>query len=170
MKPKILVIGATGKLGIKLIKYCSKRKIKLNTITCYKNKKKLFEIKKKEKIPNTFTLVDLNEKIKFIKFLRLNKFHIIYFLDYGSLSLEFLQPILKYNNNSYIAIANKELLIAGGKLLINKIKLSKNNLVPLDSEHFSLFDKNISNESVNKIYITASGGPFYFDKKIDLKS
>ena len=169
MKPKILIIGATGKLGLKLLNFCSKRKIKLDTITCHNNKKKLFEIKKKEKILNTFALADFNEKIKFIKFLKLNKFDIIYFLDYGSLSLEFLQPILKYNNNSFIAIANKELLIAGGKLLINKIKKSKNKLIPLDSEHFSLFDKNISNENVSKIYITASGGPFYFNKKIDLK-
>ena len=60
------------------------------------------------------------------------------------------------------------MIIAGGSLLIDKILKSNNKLIPLDSEHFSIFNLNIKNEDIKKIYITASGGPFYFNKKIDL--
>ena len=76
----------------------------------------------------------------------------------------YIDILLKSNSNSIFAIANKELLIAGGKILINSINSSSNKLIPLDSEHFSLINsKNINNE-IDKIYITASGGPFYFKK------
>ena len=75
---------------------------------------------------------------------------------------------LQNNKNSYLAIANKEMILAGGNLLKNKILKSKNNLIPLDSEHFSLFNFNLKNEYIKKIFITASGGPFYFKKKINL--
>ena len=169
MNPKIIIIGATGKLGLKLLKFCSKRNIKVDTITCYKNYNKLNDLKQNCNISNAFCLIRPNEKLKFINFLKSRKFQIIYFLDYGALSIEYLQLILRNNKNSYIAIANKELLIAGGNLLSNKINKTKNKLIPIDSEHFSLFDKNISNENINKIYITASGGPFYFEKTINLK-
>ena len=56
------------------------------------------------------------------------------------------------------------MIIAGGKLLINKINSSGNKLVPLDSEHFSMINSNINNNEIDKVYITASGGPFYFKK------
>jgi 1-deoxy-D-xylulose 5-phosphate reductoisomerase len=42
MKPRILVIGSTGKLGSKLLRFSSKNKLKLDAICCFKNKKKLF--------------------------------------------------------------------------------------------------------------------------------
>ena len=60
------------------------------------------------------------------------------------------------------------MIIAGGKLLINKINKSGNKLVPLDSEHFSMINSNINNNDIDKVYITASGGPFYFKKNINL--
>ena len=62
------------------------------------------------------------------------------------------------------------MIIAGGETLINKISKTKNKLIPLDSEHFSLKNNNLNNEIIKKIYITASGGPFYFKKKINLNS
>tara|TARA_B100001063_G_C16638730_1_gene489691 strand:- start:199 stop:972 length:774 start_codon:yes stop_codon:yes gene_type:complete len=60
------------------------------------------------------------------------------------------------------------MIIAGGKFLINKIYKTYNHLIPLDSEHFSLLNSNFNYKDIKKIYITASGGPFYFKKKINL--
>ena len=54
--------------------------------------------------------------------------------------------------------------------LKNQFKKTNNNLVPLDSEHFSLFRLNPNNSETKRLYITASGGPFYFNKNINLKS
>ena len=75
-----------------------------------------------------------------------------------------------------IAIANKEAIICGWPLINKELKRCKTKFIPIDSEHFSIFslidDKN--KNDIEKIYITASGGPFrnlpknQF-KKIELK-
>lgn len=155
-------------MGRKLISFCFKNKIEISTITGFQNKKKLNHLKEKYKIDNTFLLGDTVEKNNFIKFLNKKKFHIIYFLDYGSNSLIYAEYIIKNNINSYLAIANKEMIIAGGDFFIKKVSISKNNIVPLDSEHFSLFKSSLKNKFIDKVYITASGGPFYFKKSINL--
>ena len=167
---KILVIGSTGKLGVKLLNFCYKYKIKINSICCFKNKKKILLQSKKYNINNYYTLIDEKNRLKFCNDINKNKFKIIYFLDYGSFSLFYLNLILKFQTNCIIAIANKELILAGGKILVKKIFESGNKLIPLDSEHFSAYNKNLSNNFIKKIYITASGGPFYFNKNINLKN
>ena len=61
-----------------------------------------------------------------------------------------------------ILIANKESVICGWNLLNKVAKINKTKIIPIDSEHFSI-SKLIENHKIseiNKIYITASGGPF----------
>ncbi len=166
MSVRITVIGSTGKLGTKLLNYTSKNHITVSCITCHKNTKKLKEQKRKFNINKSFVLSDTTDKIKFLNFLK-TKINIIYFLDFGSLSLIYLNHFLKFNKRSIIAIANKEMIIAGGALLQSKIKKNNNIFVPLDSEHFSLLNSNTNKNDIKKIFITASGGPFYFNKKIN---
>ena len=166
MKYKILILGSTGKLGSKLLKYCNSENILVDCITCYKNSNKLNNQVLKYKIPNSYTLFE--NEINFLNFISISKFNIIYFLDYGSYSLKYINILLNKNTHSYFAIANKELLITGGNFLINKINKTKNKLIPIDSEHFSLFKLNPNNNEIKKLYITASGGPFYFNKKTNL--
>ena len=163
MPPKIVIIGSTGKLGSKLLNYTYKNKINISAITCYKNKKKILAQKKKFGVSNKFILSDPEDYLEFLNFLK-NRIDIIYFLDFGSFSLTYLNQFIKFNTKSTIAIANKEMIIAGGNILINSINKSKNKLVPLDSEHFSL-KNSINKNNIQKILITASGGPFYFSKK-----
>ena len=167
MNRKIVIIGSTGKLGIKLLNYISKNKISIFAATCFKNERKILEQKNKHKIKHTFVLKNKNDQIKFLNILKI-KIDIIYFLDYGSYSLNYLNHFLKFNSNSIIAIANKELIIAGGSVLQKKIFSNKNIFIPLDSEHFSLINSNFNKTNIYKIYITASGGPFYFNRNIDL--
>ena len=166
--PKILIIGSTGELGSKLLKYCDKNNIKITAITGFNNKRKLQLQKNKFNIKEYFLLREKSEQLNFKKFLKNNKIDIIYFLDFGYYSIIYADLFLKNNTNSYLAIANKEMILAGGNLLIKKIFKTKNKLIPLDSEHFSLFNFNLKNESIQKIFITASGGPFYFNKRINL--
>ena len=61
-----------------------------------------------------------------------------------------------------LLIANKESVVCGWELLKRSAKKNKVDLVPIDSEHFSVMNliKNIKHESIDKIYLTASGGPF----------
>ena len=156
MNIKIVIIGSTGKLGTKLLNYTFRNSIPIYGITCYKNYKKLNKQKKKYFIKNSFILSDTNDRKKFFKLLE-KKIDILYFLDFGSLSLIYLKNYLKFNKRSIIAIANKEMIIAGGTLLQSKIKKTKNIFIPLDSEHFSLTNLNINKNNIEKIYITASG-------------
>jgi len=169
---KIVVIGSTGKLGSRLLNFSKKNDIDIYAATCFKNSYKLNSQKNKYSIKNTFVLSDENENSNFLKFLK-NKIDIIYFLDFGSNSLIYLDHFLKNNKNSTIAIANKEMIIAGGKIIFKRIKKSNCRFISLDSEHFSLKNNLLSN-NIKKIFITASGGPFYFSKlksfkKVNLK-
>ena len=61
-----------------------------------------------------------------------------------------------------LLIANKESIICGWNI-INRISIKYNTkIVPIDSEHFSIFKllENHKISEIKKIYITASGGPF----------
>ena len=119
--PKILIVGSTGELGTKLLKFCSKNKIKVNAITGYSNNHKLQLQKKKYNIKYNFLLNSKKNISNFKIFLKNQIIDIIYFLEYGCESIIYADIFLKNNKNSYIAIANKEMIIAGGSLLINKI-------------------------------------------------
>jgi 1-deoxy-D-xylulose-5-phosphate reductoisomerase len=65
-----------------------------------------------------------------------------------------------------ILLANKEALVMAGSLLMNAVNSSNGALLPIDSEHNAIFqclphDYACSKESgINKILLTASGGPF----------
>ena len=114
---------------------------------------KIFKQKEKYKIKNYFILSKLISNIKFCDYLSTNKFQIIYFLDYGAYSLKYLELILKNNQNTYISIANKEMIIAGGKFLKKSIEDSNNFLLPMDSEHFSLMNSNFNKNKIIEVDI-----------------
>ena len=68
-----------------------------------------------------------------------------------------------------VALANKETLVVGGSIICNKLKESQSAcIVPVDSEHSAIFQclrgENI--DDVEKLILTASGGPF-FGRKVD---
>lgn len=167
MKPKILIIGSTGKLGTKLVNFCIKNNINIDAITCYRNQSK---VKKQALKLNSkfFKLENIIEKKNFIKHISNYFYDLVYILDYGYHSLKYLYLLSQKKQKTIFAIANKELLIAGGALL-NKLIVAKNNqIIPLDSEHFSLYKSNFNNNDINKVFITASGGPFFFKPSLNL--
>lgn len=61
-----------------------------------------------------------------------------------------------------IALANKETLVAGGRVVIDAVKEKNVKLLPVDSEHSAIFQALQGNagQTVNRIILTASGGPF----------
>ncbi len=71
-----------------------------------------------------------------------------------------------------IALANKETLVCGGELVMNKIKGAGVRLMPVDSEHSALWQAlNFRLDApFSKLIITASGGPFYGYTKAQLES
>ena len=71
-----------------------------------------------------------------------------------------------------IALANKETLVAGGKLVINSAKQKGVNIYPVDSEHSAIFQclQGNKKEQLKGIILTASGGPFYKKTKKELEN
>lgn len=61
-----------------------------------------------------------------------------------------------------IALANKESVVVGGKLVSKLARLSGKPIIPVDSEHSAIFQclSGEAENTVEKIYLTASGGPF----------
>lgn len=72
-----------------------------------------------------------------------------------------------------IALANKETLVAGGKIVMNTAKEKGVQILPVDSEHSAIFQclqGKPSNKALKKIILTASGGPFFGKTRDELKS
>jgi len=61
-----------------------------------------------------------------------------------------------------IALANKETLVTAGELVMEAAKRNNISILPVDSEHMAIFQCLAGNrkEDINKILLTASGGPF----------
>lgn len=60
-----------------------------------------------------------------------------------------------------IALANKETLVAAGRIIVNLVKQYGSALIPVDSEHSAVFQCLKGEDAeVEKILLTASGGPF----------
>jgi len=70
-----------------------------------------------------------------------------------------------------IGIANKESIICGWSLINKELKKNKTQFIPIDSEHFSIWEltQKHKNHEIDQIILTASGGPFLNKRISDLK-
>ncbi len=177
---KIAIFGSTGSIGSSLLKIITKDKknFKIELLTANKDYKKLI---KQAKFFNVKNIIISNNDSYLIAKNLLKKTNIRVFENFDSLhkifninkkidysmcaisGFEGLKPtlnIIKFTK--IIAVANKESIICGWNLIEKALRKYKTYFIPVDSEHFSiwsLLDKNKIN-NFEKIYITASGGPF----------
>jgi len=188
IKMNINIFGSTGIIGTKSLNIVKKfyPKIKINLLVANNNysklisqtikyKPKFISIKNEEYIPLIRKKI-LNSGTKILKYnlindylkttksyytiLSISGFHALYFLENISL------------NTRVLGLVNKECVVSAGHLFKSFYKKNLNfKIYPLDSEHFSL-RLNFKNSNINNyenIFITASGGPFYNKKNINLK-
>ena len=184
MKKNISILGSTGSIGKTLLKIIKKNKKNFNILLLSANKN-YKELYKQSKIFNVKNVVITNSK-SYEKFKKINKNKKIkVYKDFNMLDkiftkrsdytmsaiigLEGLNPtlkIIKYSKT--IAIANKESIICGWNLIKDELNKYKTKFIPVDSEHFSIWYaiNSSSPKKINKIYLTASGGPLLnFSKK-----
>ena len=178
MKKKIAILGSTGSIGqttLDIIKE-NKSHYQIDLLTTNKNFNKIFLQAKKFKVKNLIihNIKVFNDKQNFLRKMKINVYQNIFDfkknykskLDYTMSSitgLNGLEPTLEIiNSTKKIAIANKESIICGWNLIRKKLDRHKTKFVPVDSEHFSISQllKNVSKDTIKKVYITASGGPF----------
>ena len=183
MKKKIAILGSTGSIGKCLIDIIKrdKKNFEIVLLTSNKNYKELLKQAKFFKVKNLIiTNVECYNKLKknnnsrkikiynnFENFKKIFKKKIDYTMSSIS-GIQGLKPtieIIKYTKK--IAIANKESIICGWDLIEKRLNKHKTKFIPVDSEHFSIWYalKDIEKNLIEKIYLTASGGPF-LDKSL----
>ncbi len=71
-----------------------------------------------------------------------------------------------------IAIASKEVLVMAGELVMREVRRRKVKFLPVDSEHSAIFQcmEGKRNEDIQRIILTASGGPFRGRKMAEMRS
>ncbi|HHW32088.1 MAG TPA: 1-deoxy-D-xylulose-5-phosphate reductoisomerase [Clostridiaceae bacterium] len=71
-----------------------------------------------------------------------------------------------------IALANKEVLVAAGEIVMAEVRKRQVKILPVDSEHSAVFQclHGNKNKEVNRIILTASGGPFRGKKASELEN
>ena len=179
MKKKIAILGSTGSIGKTLFNILLKEKknSELLLLTAHKSHKILLKQAKALKVKNLILtnkkdyeiLKEKTKKTNIRVFNNFNKLDKILKkkIDYvmSSISgINGLDPTIKIIKfTKKIAIANKESIICGWNLIQAQLKKNKTEFIPVDSEHFSIWYglKNFKNNNLEKVILTASGGPFY---------
>jgi 1-deoxy-D-xylulose-5-phosphate reductoisomerase len=182
---KIAILGSTGSIGKNLLNIIKENKkiFEIILLTANKDHKTLFIQAKKYGVKNLIITNDVSYKIlkkkckktninvynNFNIFKKIFKKKIDYTMNsiVGFAGLKPTLEVIKFTKQ--IAIANKESIICGWNLIKKKSIYSKTKIIPIDSEHFSIWtslnELDINNridlnKSIQNLFITASGGPF----------
>ncbi len=183
MKKKICILGSTGSIGKSTLEIISKNRNDFDVFLLSGNSNFKLLISQAKKFKPKYIYSNnfyLTEKIKYfciknkiiiindLNLLKKIKFDITIAAISGISGLLPTLNIIKFSKK--ILIANKESIICGWKFIYKELKKNNCCFVPIDSEHFSIFNliENKNMNSIKNIYLTASGGPF-FGKNINLK-
>ena len=180
MKKHIVILGSTGSIGKKTLNIIKKNKNKFivdlittnKNISVLQNQIKTFKVKNiivkdfkkfkilKKKFQNNKKIKIYNNYECFKNIFYKKKIDYVMSSITGLSGLEPTIKIIKYTNR--IAIANKETIICAWNLVQNLLIKYKTKFIPIDSEHFSIWSllNGFNSKNIEKIYITASGGPF----------
>ena len=179
----ISILGSTGSIGTQALEVCEEHSFKVKALAAHSNAKLLaeqvvkfgaeyaciFDEKKLDELKSCLagrnvTLLTGMEGLKTIA--SLDGVDIMLNSVVGMVGL--VPTLTAIEHGTDIALANKETLVAGGKLVINAAKEKGVKIYPVDSEHSAIFQalQGNSMNAVKGIILTASGGPF-FGKTID---
>ena len=180
MKKKIVILGSTGSIGKTLINILKKDKKNFEIVLLTVNKN-IKELLKQVKIFNVKNIIVTNKKQYLTVKNNLKNKKINIYNNFSSITKILKKKNINYTMNAIsgldglnqtlkiikftknIAIANKEAIICGWPLIKNELKKNKTEFIPIDSEHFSIWSliNKARNQDIEKIFITASGGPFH---------
>ncbi len=174
MRKKISILGSTGSIGRQALEVIEKiqDKFEILSLAAGTNVELLNEQIKKFK-PKYAYASDKNEIIganfATMEEICSNKENdIILVAVSGRIGLK--PTITAINNGIDIALANKETLVMAGDIVMNLAKTKGVNILPVDSEHSAIHQCIKDLSMVNKLIITASGGPFLNKSIEDMKN
>ena len=182
---KLVILGSTGSIGTTTLNSIrNKKNYKVVLLSANKNIKKLYNQSLKHNVRNViiedkkiynkykyhFKQKKINLHLGYNNIKKILKKKVHYSVNSIS-GIDGLDPTLKIIPFSKkILIANKESIICGWNIINKKLKKHKTHFIPIDSEHFSIWSliKKESHKNIDKIILTASGGPFLKKQKKDL--
>ena len=187
VKKHIAILGSTGSIGVQALEVISEHfeLFTVEVLTANKNSKLLIKQAKKYK-PNSVVIVD-EEKYKEVNGALIG-YDIKVFCGVKSLEdivesdnidvvltslvgYSGLKPTIRaIKKGKKIALANKETLVVAGDLITRLCLEYGAKIYPVDSEHSAIFQCLIGEDHnpIEKIYLTASGGPFRGMKRGEL--
>lgn len=184
----ISVLGSTGSIGTQTLDVARKYNIKISALTAHSNVK-LIEEQIREFKPSLAVMFD--EKAASDLKTRIADLDVKVLSGMDGLieaateescdtvlnslvGMVGLEPTLAAAGaRKNIALANKETLVTGGELVMNKVKEYGVKLLPVDSEHSAIFqclEGCPDRKFLKKLILTASGGPFFGKTRDELEN
>ena len=185
---KISILGSTGSIGTQTLDVVRKNPDKFKVIAISANSsvdlllEQIIEFKPKyvavynedsakklkEKIPSNINIEVLSGMEGLEKISSLDEIDVLLTAIVGMIGL--VPTLCAIRNGKTIALANKETLVTAGKLVMSEAKKYNVDILPVDSEHSAIFQclNGEKNKNIEKIILTASGGPFRGKKKEEL--
>lgn len=185
MEKTISILGSTGSIGTQCLDIARKHGFKVAALSANKNIELLVNQAKEFK-PRVVTIFDESKADSVSDSLRDTGIKVLSGMDglceiavmngvdimvNSLVGMVGLTPTLEaIDTGRDIALANKETLVTGGKLVTEAAAQKGVKIFPIDSEHSAIFQCLQGNEKnkIKKIILTASGGPFYGKKKSEL--
>lgn len=184
---KVAILGSTGSIGTQSVEVCEKHGLEITALAAHssiellekqarKFKPKYVGIYREDKYKELKErLADTEIKVLcgmegLCEIAAMKDNDIVLNSVVGMVGL--LPTLTAIEAGKDIALANKETLVAGGTLVTALAKKMGVTIYPVDSEHSAIFQclQGNKREQLNKIILTASGGPFYGYSYEQLKS
>ena len=176
---KIAIYGSTGSIGKQTLEVISAHPelFIAEILTAYSNDALLIE-QALQFVPNIVVIGDITKYVNVKKALEGKPIKVFAgdealeqvagmdcydFMMAGIVGFAGLKPTLTaVRNGKTIGLANKETLVVAGDIVMREAKENKANIIPVDSEHSAIFQCLVgeAHNPIEKIILTASGGPF----------
>jgi len=178
-KKRIAILGSTGSIGMQALDIVRSfpDRFSVELLTAGNNSAELIK-QAKEFLPDMVVIANDNDYLKVSDALVDLDIKVFSGMDsvaqvgeYGNIDIllnaivgfaGFEPTVRALKSGIPVALANKESIVAGGELVAKLSKDHKGFIIPVDSEHSAIFQclAGEDSASVEKIYLTASGGPF----------
>ena len=168
---KVVLLGSTGSVGKSSLEVIEKNKEKYEVacLVAFSNIESIKAQAKRHKKAKIY-IEKLGEKLaskksinknELLKLISSNEVDTVIAAISGSDGLELIHHSIL--SGKKVLIANKEPLVMAGEFLVNEAKRHGAQIIPIDSEHCSIHQsiQGKKENSISKIILTCSGGPFY---------
>ena len=185
---RITILGSTGSIGTQTLDVVRKNKDKFQVVAISANSSidllleqimefspkyvavynKESALKLKEMIPENINIEVVSGMDGLVKICQLEEVNVVLTAVVGMIGLVPTMAAIKAKKT--IALANKETLVTAGELVMSEAKKNNVEILPVDSEHSAIFQclNGERKQDIEKIILTASGGPFRGKKREEL--